>query len=62
MHWDSLVDYMNSTLQTTFTYEDTNMGTFFSFVNDAGVKYNPVRTITGPYGSTSIFTGPKVWL
>jgi len=33
----------------------------YRFVNDSGAAYNPRRTIFGPYGSTSVFTGPKVW-
>ena len=30
------------------------------FVTENGTSYNPRTVITGPYGSTSIFTGPKV--
>ena len=31
------------------------------FVDVNGTEYNPVRTYTnGPYGKTTIFTGPKV--
>ena len=34
---------------------------FCRFVDVNGTEYNPVRTYTnGPYGKTTIFTGPKV--
>ena len=32
----------------------------YRFVDDNGNTYNPAKKITGPYGSTYIFTGPKV--
>ena len=32
----------------------------YRFIDANGYNYNPSRTITGPYGSTTIFTGPKV--
>ena len=30
------------------------------FVNEDGVPYNPVRSLSEPYGGEDIFTGPKV--
>ena len=30
------------------------------FVNEDGVSYNPVRSLSEPYGGEDIFTGPKV--
>ena len=32
----------------------------YRFIDADGNNYNPTRTVTGPYGSTNIFTGPKV--
>ena len=32
----------------------------YRFIDADGHNYSPTRTITGPYGSTDIFTGPKV--
>ena len=33
----------------------------YRFVDDDGNTYNPAKKITGPYGSTYVFAGPKVY-
>ena len=61
MLWDSLVNYLNSKYQCVNVVMHIIMHVYFqSFVNDSGVSYNPRKIVSGPYGSTSIFTGPKV--
>ncbi|XP_065916878.1 uncharacterized protein [Dysidea avara] len=61
-----LVDYAGSTgvIYSVIMHEIIHALGFSSrlyeyFVTDAGIKYNASKTVTGPYGSIGIFTGPK---
>ena len=32
------------------------------YVNENGTRYYPTRSQNGPYGSETVFTGPKVYM
>ena len=68
MHWDLVDAYLTSKLRKLHIYIcsyfqvcDIHAYThIYRFVDADGNSYNPVKPVTGPHGSTYMFTGPKV--
>ena len=64
--WGFLADYLTST-QLIMCYAHIYVlwccyWCNYRYVDGDGNNYNPARQIVGPYGSTYVFTGPKVCL
>ena len=60
MHWDFLADYLTSKFKGLKLCSLHISCYIYRFVDADGNNYNPARRVTGPYGSTYVFTGPKV--